>query len=122
MNAVCQGANVFGGKEGYLEPERQENSHAAVWIRRSAYLRLCTMHMSAVIHSHQNGDHDQGSGMKKGCAGFNISLEPSFSVSRLCFILGYDAIYAVANLRCAASFFLPLPFGILPVQVSSTNA
>lgn len=34
-----------------------------------------------------------------GAAGFNISLTPSFSASRLAFMLGYDAVFAVANLR-----------------------
>ena len=33
-------------------------------------------------------------------AGFNISLEPGFSVSRLCWMLAYGGVYAVANLRC----------------------
>lgn len=33
-------------------------------------------------------------------AGFNISLTPSFSASRLAFMLGYNAVFAVANLRC----------------------
>ena len=32
-------------------------------------------------------------------AGFNISLEPGFSPSRLCWMLAYGGIYAVANLR-----------------------
>jgi prolyl oligopeptidase PreP (S9A serine peptidase family) len=32
-------------------------------------------------------------------AGFNISLEPGFSVTRLCWMLAYGGIYAVANLR-----------------------
>ena len=32
--------------------------------------------------------------------GFNISLEPGFSPSRLCWMLAYGGIYAVANLRC----------------------
>lgn len=31
--------------------------------------------------------------------GFNISLQPSFSVTRLCWVLGYDGVVAVANLR-----------------------
>ena len=34
-------------------------------------------------------------------AGFNISLEPGFSITRLCFILAYGGVYAVANLRYA---------------------
>lgn len=34
--------------------------------------------------------------------GFNISLEPGFSVARLCFILAYGGVVAVANLRCCA--------------------
>ncbi len=36
------------------------------------------------------------------CAGFNISLEPGFSVARLCYILAYNGVYAVANLRCVS--------------------
>ena len=32
--------------------------------------------------------------------GFNVSLEPGFSVSRLCWMLAYGGVYAVANLRC----------------------
>ena len=32
-------------------------------------------------------------------AGFNISLEPSFSVARLCFMLAYNGVFAMANLR-----------------------
>ena len=38
-------------------------------------------------------------------AGFNISLEPGFSAARLSFILAYNGIYAVANLRC---FWVPV--------------
>jgi prolyl oligopeptidase PreP (S9A serine peptidase family) len=34
--------------------------------------------------------------------GFNISLEPGFSVARLCFILAYGGVVAVANLRYCA--------------------
>ncbi|CAK0748120.1 hypothetical protein CVIRNUC_001815 [Coccomyxa viridis] len=34
-----------------------------------------------------------------GYGGFNISLEPGFSPSRLCWMLAYGGIYAVANLR-----------------------
>lgn len=34
-----------------------------------------------------------------GYGGFNISLEPSFSVARLCWLLAYDGVVAVANLR-----------------------
>jgi prolyl oligopeptidase len=34
-----------------------------------------------------------------GYGGFNISLEPGFSVARLCYILAYNGVYAVANLR-----------------------
>ena len=34
-----------------------------------------------------------------GYGGFNISLEPSFSVSRMCWLLAYDGVMAVANLR-----------------------
>ena len=36
-------------------------------------------------------------------AGFNISLEPGFSVTRLCWMLAYGGVYAVANLRYVAS-------------------
>lgn len=32
-------------------------------------------------------------------SGFNISLEPGFSVSRLCWMLAYNGVVAVANLR-----------------------
>jgi len=32
-------------------------------------------------------------------AGFNISLEPGFSVGRLCYLLAYNGVVAVANLR-----------------------
>jgi prolyl oligopeptidase PreP (S9A serine peptidase family) len=31
--------------------------------------------------------------------GFNISLEPTFSPSRLAWMLGYNGVYAQANLR-----------------------
>jgi len=34
--------------------------------------------------------------------GFNISLTPSFSVSRLCWMLAYDGVYVIASLRCAS--------------------
>jgi prolyl oligopeptidase len=34
-----------------------------------------------------------------GYGGFNISLEPGFSASRLAFIKGYDGVFAQANLR-----------------------
>ena len=34
-----------------------------------------------------------------GYGGFNISLEPGFSVSRVCWMLAYNGVYAVANLR-----------------------
>lgn len=34
-----------------------------------------------------------------GYGGFNISLEPGFSVSRLCWMLAYNGVVAVANLR-----------------------
>lgn len=37
-------------------------------------------------------------------AGFNISLEPAFSVSRLCYILAYEGVYAVANLRWVVGY------------------
>ena len=37
---------------------------------------------------------------RRFCPGFNISLEPGFSPSRLCWMLAYGGIYAVANLRC----------------------
>jgi hypothetical protein len=36
-------------------------------------------------------------------AGFNISLEPSFSVGRLCFMLAYNGVVAISNLRYACS-------------------
>lgn len=32
-------------------------------------------------------------------SGFNISLEPGFSVARLCWMLAYNGVVAVANLR-----------------------
>ncbi|KAL4854888.1 Prolyl endopeptidase [Chlorella vulgaris] len=34
-----------------------------------------------------------------GYGGFNVSLEPGFSVSRLCWMLAFNGVYAVANLR-----------------------
>lgn len=34
-----------------------------------------------------------------GYGGFNVSLEPGFSVSRMCWMLAYNGVYAVANLR-----------------------
>jgi prolyl oligopeptidase len=34
-----------------------------------------------------------------GYGGFNISLEPSFSISRMCWLLAYDGVMAIANLR-----------------------
>ena len=38
-------------------------------------------------------------GLSMLCTGFNISLEPAFSVQRLCFVLAYGGVAAVANLR-----------------------
>lgn len=38
-----------------------------------------------------------------GYGGFNISLEPSYSVSRVAWLLGYGGVLAVANLRWAWS-------------------
>ena len=50
-------------------------------------------------------------------AGFNISLEPGFSVSRLCWMLAYGGIYAVANLRCVwYSPWVSLAFGFAAQQ------
>lgn len=34
-----------------------------------------------------------------GYGGFNISLEPFFSASRLTFMKGYDGVFAMANIR-----------------------
>ena len=34
-----------------------------------------------------------------GYGGFNISLEPSFSVARLCWLLAFDGVMAIANIR-----------------------
>lgn len=34
-----------------------------------------------------------------GYGGFNVSLEPAFRLSALCWLLAYDGCYAVANLR-----------------------
>ncbi len=46
-----------------------------------------------------------------GAAGFNISLEPGFSVIRLAWLLAYGGVYAVANLRCACwSCIVPVWF------------
>jgi len=34
-----------------------------------------------------------------GYGGFNISLTPSFSTSKMCFVRSFNAVYAIANLR-----------------------
>ena len=34
-------------------------------------------------------------------AGFGITTEPTFSVSRLAYILAYGGVYAIAGIRCA---------------------
>lgn len=39
-----------------------------------------------------------------GYGGFNISLEPGFSVSRVCWLLAYDGVCVVANVRGGGEF------------------
>ncbi|KAG7670094.1 putative Prolyl endopeptidase [Nannochloris sp. 'desiccata'] len=47
-----------------------------------------------------NGDQkDTSPVLLYGYGGFNISLEPSFSISRMCWLLAYDGVMAIANLR-----------------------
>lgn len=37
-------------------------------------------------------------------AGYGIVTDPTFSVSRVAFILAYGGVYAIAGIRCAPCF------------------
>ena len=39
-------------------------------------------------------------------AGYGIVTDPTFSVSRVAFILAYGGVYAIAGIRCAPYFAL----------------
>ncbi len=64
---------------------------AQVGLSRALHAKLLWRNLSALTQ-------------RAPSAGFNISLEPGFSVSRLCWMLAYGGVYAVANLRCASGF------------------
>lgn len=72
---------------------------------------VCNFPLPLVIHFSEPWSSE---GNHLIITGFNISLEPGFSVSRLCFMLAYNGTYAVANLRQGPHILLPQESGLTP--------
>lgn len=83
---VCfNGAGTVGGKCGYLLAYRTVRMHHSLVYSFTPSLFI----PSAVLL------------LWPGCryGGFNVSLEPGFRLSALCWMLAYGGVYACANLR-----------------------
>ena len=92
----CQDPHVHRGQEERHPGRKQPNVPLRVWRCRpsSGY------HNSIFAIPLQ--DHGDGKSSHVHLhAGFGITTEPTFSVSRLAFMLAYGGVYAIAGIRCA---------------------